>query len=412
MKGKLSREIKESLGVKQGQILSSDNYKIYIGPCLDTLEEAQLGVWIGVVNSGVSGVADDVYLCSDDPNKLQSLLDIAEHYGHFYRIKYGASKTKITVSGSDADIQFYADTQPWTMGGQKVEVVENNEHLGQIVSGTRQEGKNVDARIVKARNAIFSLLGPGFSYKCQLSPILKLHLYRTFVCPVLRSGLSSFVLTKTLMEPLNVFQRKVLKGILKFSSQASTSTLYFLTGELPIEAMIHKDVFSLFFSVWLNPNTKIYSIIKHISKNISDNSRTWSNYVKYLCTQYGLEDPTSLLQREPPKKSSFKTDIDIRIRAFHENEMRIKARDSEKLKYFNASLYGLSGHPHPALSNLMNTVEVKKSRYHLKMLIGDLYTYEVKVNIQVDHHTVVFVVIMKPNQIILHDHQNLFAIYW
>ena len=75
---------------------------------------------------------------------------------------------------------------------------------------------------------------------------------------------------------------------------------------------------------------------------------------------------------------SFKTDIDIRIRAFHENEMRIKARDSEKLKYFNASLYGLSGHPHPALSNLMNTVEVKKSRYHLKMLIGDLYTYEVK----------------------------------
>ena len=291
---------------------------------------------------------------------------------------YGASKTKITVSGSDVDIQYYTDTQPWTMGGQQVKVVENNEHLGQIVSGTRQEGKNVDARISKARNAIFSLLGPGFSYKCQLSPILKLHLYRTFVCPVLRSGISTFVLTKTLMEPLNVFQRKVLKGILKVSNQASTSALYFLTGELPIEAKIHKDIYSLFFSVWLNPNTKIYSIIKYILKNTNNMSRTWSNYVRYLCKQYGFEDPSSWLQSDPPKKSIFKTDIDIRIRAYHENELRLKATNSEKLKYFNVSLLGLSGQPHPALSNLINTVEVKKSRSHLKMLIGDFYTYEVK----------------------------------
>ena len=239
MNGKLSREIQETLGVKQGHISSSDDYKIYIGPCLDTLEEAQLGVWIGVLNSGVSGVADDVYLCSDDPNKLQALINIASHYGYHYRIKYGASKTKITVSGPEMDIKYYADTKPWTMGGQTIDVVEDNEHLGQIVSGTQQEMKNVDLRISKARKSVYGLLGPGFSYKCELSPILKLHLYRTFVSPVLRSGLSSFVLTAAQTEPLNIFQRKILKGILKVSKQASTPALYFLTGELPIEAQIH-----------------------------------------------------------------------------------------------------------------------------------------------------------------------------
>ena len=41
MNGKLSREIDEKLGVKQGHINSSDQYKVYIGPCLETL-----GVWI------------------------------------------------------------------------------------------------------------------------------------------------------------------------------------------------------------------------------------------------------------------------------------------------------------------------------------------------------------------------------
>ena len=64
---------------------------------------ATLGVWIGPVNTGintgVSGVADDDLLMSDDPVKLQGLIDIAEHYGVRYRITYGASKTKITIYG-------------------------------------------------------------------------------------------------------------------------------------------------------------------------------------------------------------------------------------------------------------------------------------------------------------------------
>ena len=61
MSGNISRKIVETLGVKQGHINSSDHYKVYIGPCLDTLEDAQLGVWIGPNNSGVSGCADDVF---------------------------------------------------------------------------------------------------------------------------------------------------------------------------------------------------------------------------------------------------------------------------------------------------------------------------------------------------------------
>ena len=133
MNGNLSHNIVETLEVKQGHINSSDHYTFYIAPCLETLEEAQLGVWIGPINSGVSGRADDVFLGSDDPVKLQSVIDIAAHYGSLYRIQYGASKTKITVSGPKIDIQYYSDTKPWSMDGQPIDVVENNDHLGQIV---------------------------------------------------------------------------------------------------------------------------------------------------------------------------------------------------------------------------------------------------------------------------------------
>ena len=374
MNGNLSRNIVETLGVKQGHINSSDHYKIYIAPCLETLEEAQLGVWIGPINSGVSGCADDVFLGSDDPVKLQSLIDIAAHYGSLYRIQYGASKTKITVSGPEIDIQYYSDTKPWSMDGQPIDVVENNDHLGQIVSGCKQEEKNIDLRIKKSQNSLFALLGPAFSFKCLLSPAVKLHLYRTFVCPVLQSGLSSLVIKTTLTSPLGIFQRKILKGVLKVSKQASTAGIHFLTGELPIEAKIHRDVFSVFYSVWNKPDTKIYSIVKYLLESSSEDSRTWSVYIRALCRQYGLEDPLICLRKDPPLKSTYKRDVDSRIKAFHENELRSKST----MKYLNVSLYGLSSRLHPALSGLVTTDEVKKSRSHIKMLIGDLYTYQTK----------------------------------
>ena len=101
------------------------------------MDTSTLGVWIGPINVSVTGVADDNYLMSSTQSGLQALIDIAEHYGRRYKIKYGAAKTKITVVGSEVDMTYYSDTAPWKMGGQPIKVVEDNEHLGQLVSGTR-----------------------------------------------------------------------------------------------------------------------------------------------------------------------------------------------------------------------------------------------------------------------------------
>ena len=151
MAGKISRNIEESLGVKQGRNKSSDHYKVYISPLLDTLEKAELGVWIGPINVGVSGVADDVYLMTDRQTKLQELINIAIQYGKMFRITYGASKTKITVVGSEVDVKYFQDIKPWYMDGQHVQVVEDNEHLGQVVSNSHQEQKNIDLKLEKGR---------------------------------------------------------------------------------------------------------------------------------------------------------------------------------------------------------------------------------------------------------------------
>ena len=70
----------------------------------------------------------------------------------------------MTVVGSEHDMQYYSDVQRWHLDQMKVKVCEDNDHLGQIVSGVRQEQKNVDLRINKGRSNIFGMLGPGFLF--------------------------------------------------------------------------------------------------------------------------------------------------------------------------------------------------------------------------------------------------------
>ena len=172
MNGQLSRRFSENLGVIQGSIRAADHYKIYVNPLLDTVDSANLGVWLGPINVGSSACADDEYLMSDSPSRLQELLNIAAFYGKMYRVSYGPSKTKVTVVGSDVDMKYYADVSPWKLDNKPVCVTENNEHLGQIVSGVQQEQKNIDLRIQKGRKSLFGLLGPAFAFKCLLREAL------------------------------------------------------------------------------------------------------------------------------------------------------------------------------------------------------------------------------------------------
>ena len=295
-----------------------------------------------------------------------------------YRIQYGADKTKVTVVGSEVDANYFQNVKPWKMNNEVVKVVEDNEHLGQIVSNKNQEEKNIDLRLQKGRKSLYCFLGAGFSYKCLLSPVVKLHVLKTFICPIIRSGLSSFSLRTSQLEPLSLFQRKTIKSILKLSLSAPTPAIHFLTGELPVEGKLHKDVFSLFFSIWSNPDTKIYQIVKYLLQTCSDNSRTWSIHVRHLCKKYGLEDPLSCLSRDPPTKSNYKEMIATKITAYYEKMLRQSAIENSQMKYLNVSTTGLRGRHHPALSNMATTHDVMLSRPHLKFLSGNYLTYKVK----------------------------------
>ena len=71
---------------------------------------------------------------------------------------FGAKKTKATVTGSKIDMEYYKDIKMWNLYGEQIDVSEDNEHLGLIVSGQDEEAKNVDENIQQCRSSLSVVL--------------------------------------------------------------------------------------------------------------------------------------------------------------------------------------------------------------------------------------------------------------
>ena len=191
------------------------------------------------------------------------------------------------------------------------------------------------------------------------------------VKPILTTGLSSLPIRPQVMTSATKFHRKILRGILKFSSVSPLAPLYFLLGELPIEAKIHLDTLSLFWGIWANPQTKIHDVIKYLLMMSKPNSLTWAAHVRLLCQMYELPDPLALIKGSPWSKERWKMVTRTAVTVYHERIWRDKALTNSKCGFLNVKASGLTGRPHPVISGVLTTQEVMRSRIHLKMLAGD-----------------------------------------
>ena len=196
-----------------------------------------------------------------------------------------------------------------------------------------------------------------------------------FIKPVLRSELAALPVRSAALKTLTAFHKKVLGAILKLSQYSPVIPLYFMLGELPIEATVHLDVLSLFWNIWNNPQTKVYKVVKYLLKMADDKSLTWSAHIRSIFKLYSLPDPLMLLETLPWSKVMWKNHVQALVTSHHERLLRNKAATNSKLTFLNVQTIGLSGRLHPAIAWLQTTQDVAIVRPHLKMLAGDYQCY-------------------------------------
>ena len=221
---------------------------------------------------------------------------------------------------------------------------------------------------MKCQNSLFALLGQAFAYKCMLSPLAEIYIWRTCNLPVLISGLPALPIRPCNIKALEIFHRKILRGILKLSQASPVPALNFLLGKLPLEGVLHARTLGLVYNLWVNPQLSVHNIVAYILKMSKPSSTTWANHISLLCRQYDLPCPIHLLQSEPWPKDRWTTLVNTRIATWHQSRLRSMSQNNSQMIYINTKLLGLSGRPHPALCGITCTQDVKKLRMHLKFL--------------------------------------------
>jgi hypothetical protein len=72
-----------------------------------------------------------------------------------------------------------------------------------------------------------------------LDPESLLHIYKTYIKPVLLYGMELLLPSSKPLEQLELFQKRILKQILSLPMSCPDPAVYILIGILPIEAQIH-----------------------------------------------------------------------------------------------------------------------------------------------------------------------------
>ena len=337
------------LGVRQGGVLSTDCYKLYINPLLKTLEYENLGCRIGNILCNASACADDVTLNSKHSTDTQILINIAEQFSNSERYMLQPKKTealKVCPKDKVPVIQ-----EVFNIYENEITNAQTVTHLGikrsTSVRATAEE--NVDHNIQKARRTAYSLLPAGLHASSGLDLQTALHLIKVYVSPVLLYGLEVILPNQKLLQKLELFQKRILKQTCQLPCNASDAGLYILTGFLPVEAQIHKKALTLFYNIC---KQKEDSLEKQLAKRqlmIKDSkSISWFICIRKLFWLYDLGSPNDLLNcADEPR--NWKLHMQSKVNLEWADRLLGQAQHLSSLKHINLLQVDIA-HPHLLLT--------------------------------------------------------------
>ena len=140
--GKYSNELTASNGTKEGAILSSCLFCIYMDVLISRLKEAGYGCRIGSRYVGALSYAYDLILNSPTLSGLQKMINVCESFGIEYSVKFNETKTfcmKFSKCGTQPDT-------PVLLNGKSLKWTKKGKHLGNWLSSKNTDDDDINIK--------------------------------------------------------------------------------------------------------------------------------------------------------------------------------------------------------------------------------------------------------------------------
>ena len=250
-----SQQFQIEQGVRQGGVLSTHLYKLYVNDLPLELEQRQLGLSIGLEYCGSPLCADDIVLMSTDQFEIQAMLDISYKYSCQHRYNIHPQKSTLVKTERNKKVS-KQQNEAIRLGDVPIQKDEQTVHLG-IKRADKNEIKiNIQDRLTTARRTLYSLIPVGLSRKEGLNPITCFKIYQAYVLPRLLYGLEILPLNLTQLSELNQFHIRTLKCFQNLPVRTATCAVLSLVGALPLEAELHKRQLRLLYAIIASNHTR------------------------------------------------------------------------------------------------------------------------------------------------------------
>ena len=325
--GECSESFTVNQGVRQGGILLTSLYKMYVNPLQEDLKRYALGVHIGTIYTGCLVVADDFLLLSNCPEELQLMFNLVKGYAGAHRYKIHLLKTTLVSRVSTRTSRIKDNDRKWNMGDNIVTENSKTEHLGIIRSSNGENAINIQKRTKLARRTLYSLVKTGVHGCNGLNAKILYKIYQVYVVPRLLYGLEVLLLNKGQLEELEKLHIENLKNIQSLPTRTANSIVYLLLGALPLKAEIERRQLGLFYSVIKSENSTLQQLWKRQFMQ-KQNGRLFG-YITGVIEKYHLPSADEILLMS---KEVWKLLVKRTLRVYWEDQLRKEAEKKSTLE--------------------------------------------------------------------------------
>ena len=159
-------------GIRQGGVLSSFLYLVFINDLIEELDTSGLGVSICDVSTNNPTLVDDISLISRYPLNLHRKIMINKvvDYADMWKFKINSSKSSVMIistNGRATDTNYI-----WTVKSENITVVQCSTHVGIPISNNMKCRSKVENVSRKRRVALHRLVGLDLSSNSpKLNPL-------------------------------------------------------------------------------------------------------------------------------------------------------------------------------------------------------------------------------------------------